>query len=213
MIAKGKCRQCRITGQRSFLRGDRCISPKCAFLRRPNKPGQSPQQNKRRKTLSEYGSQLLEKQKAKIVYGVSEAQLRNYFKEASRSKGSTNELLFQRLEKRLDNIVFRLGMASHRGPARQLTSHGHFFVNGRRSRIPSRALKIGDVVSIRPESMKKGSFSELQESLKKYKFPSFVSFDLKKMEGKVIGEPDIKELQPPFDPSLIVEFYSLLKVK
>lgn len=213
MILNAKCKKCRASGEKLFLKGDRCFSPKCIFLRRPHKPGVSPVQSKRRKNLSEYGAQLLEKQKAKLTYGISEAQMRRYFKEASQKKGSTSELLFQNLESRLDNIIFRMGMAASRGLARQLVAHGHFFVNGRKSRIPSRRLKIGDIVSIRTGSTKKVPLVKLTESLKKHQFPSFISFEADKMECSMTGEPSMEELKPAFNTSLIVEFYSLLKVK
>jgi small subunit ribosomal protein S4 len=207
MILDKKCKRCRAKGEKLFLKGDRCLSPKCAFLRKPDKPGPKQRKNPR-KSLSEYGKQLIEKQKAKYIYGINERQFRRYFREISNKKGSISELLFQKMERRLDNVVFRLGFASSRRKARQFVSHGHFLVNGRKSRTPSTELKVGDIVSIRSGSAKKDPFLKLSETLKKYQVPNFLSFDLKKMEGKLISMPTIEELKPTFNISLIVEFYS-----
>ncbi len=206
MILDKKCKRCRAKGEKLFLKGERCLSPKCAFLRKPNKPGIKP--IKARKSVSEYGKQLIEKQKAKYIYGINEKQFKRYFREISNKKGSVSELLFQKMERRLDNIVFRLGFAPSRRKARQLVSHGHLLVNGRKSRTPSTELKIGDIISIRSGSAKKEPFLKLSETLKKYQVLNFLSLDLKKMEGKLVSMPNIEELKPTFNISLIVEFYS-----
>ncbi len=206
MILDKRCRQCRAKGEKLFLKGERCFSPKCSFLKRPHKPGMK--STARPKSISEYGKQLLEKQKAKLIYGINERQMRRYFKEASKKKGSTNELLFSRLEMRLDNIVFRSGLADARSLSRQMVSHGHFLVNGRKSKIPSREIRVGDVISIRPESSNKKIFGDLAGKLKKQEVPNFLEIDKDKFEIKVVSVPMMDDLKPNFNTSLIVEFYS-----
>lgn len=201
-----KCRNCRARGEKLFLKGERCYSPKCAMTRRPYKPGVH--RNQRSRGLSEFGRQLTEKQKIKLTYGIEEKQLRRYFEESKKHKGSTGEMIFKKLELRLDNVVFRMGLANSRSAARQLTSHGHYTVNNRRSRIPSRELKIGDVVSIRKESREDVVFKSVLENIKKLQFPSFVSVNPEKIEGKIIAEPSMADLKPSFDPGLVVEYYS-----
>ena len=202
-----KCRKCRAIGEKLFLTGDRCFSPKCAMIKRPFKPGMH-KKTKSRGGISEYARQLTEKKKMKLIYRIDENQLRRYFKESLASKGSTTEVLFKKLEMRLDNIVFRLGLAPSRSVARQLVNHGHFWVNGRKLRIPSRGLKIGDTITVRPQSLEKPAFKNLKETIKKQEVPSFLSLNREKVEGKVISEPSMGELKPPFNISLVVEFYS-----
>lgn len=202
-----KCKKCRAIGEKLFLKGDRCFSPKCAMVRRPFKPGMH-KKTRSRAGLSEYGKQLTEKKKMKLVYRIDENQLRRYFKESQTGKGSTMEILFKKLEMRLDNIVFRLGFAQSRSVARQLVNHGHFWVNGRKLRIPSKGLKIGDVVTVRPQSLEMPVFKNLKEILKKQEIPNFLGLNREKIEGKVIAEPSMVELKPPFNISLVVEFYS-----
>ncbi|HNW96612.1 MAG TPA: 30S ribosomal protein S4 [Candidatus Paceibacterota bacterium] len=202
-----KCRKCRAIGEKLFLKGDRCFSPKCAMIKRPFKPGMH-KKTKSRGGISEYARQLTEKKKMKLIYRIDENQLRRYFKESLASKGSTTEVLFKKLEMRLDNIVFRLGLAPSRSVSRQLVNHGHFWVNGRKLRIPSKGLKIGDVVTVRPQSLEKPAFKNLKETIKKQEVPNFLSLNREKIEGKVVSEPSMAELKPPFNISLVVEFYS-----
>lgn len=209
MLLDAKCRKCRAVGEKLFLKGERCYSPKCNLLRKPTKPGAHKNKKRRfRGTLSEYGRQTLEKQKVKLTYGINERQLRRYFKEANQKRGSTIEILFRKLEMRLDNIVFRLGFAPSRSIARQLVSHGHFSVDGRPVRIPSFELKTGSAIKVRPVSIGKGPFKNIKDNLKKYQAPSFLSLDPEKLEGVVKSEPNMVELKMPFNLSLIVEFYS-----
>lgn len=207
MLIDIKCRKCRAIGEKLFLKGDRCFSPKCAMVRRPFKPGMH-KKTKSRAGASEYGRQLTEKKKMKLIYRIDENQLRRYFKESFASKGSTTEILFKKLEMRLDNIVFRLGLAASRSLSRQLVNHGHFWVNGRKLRIPSKGLRIGDVVVVRPQSLEMPVFKGMKETIKKQEVPTFLSLNREKIEGKVISEPSMAELKPPFNISLVVEFYS-----
>jgi len=144
----------------------------------------------------------------KLIYRIDENQLRRYFKESFTGKGSTTDILFKKLEMRLDNVVFRLGFAASRSLSRQLVNHGHFMVNDRKLRIPSKGLKIGDVVTIRPQSLEMPVFKGIKEIIKKQEIPTFLSLNRDKMEGKVISEPSMAELKPPFNISLVVEFYS-----
>lgn len=206
-VLEAKCRKCRRAGEKLFLKGERCYSVKCALLRKPYAPGQH-RRRVSRFALSEYGQQLLEKQKVKLIYGLNEAQLRKYFQEATKSKEATDEALFKKLELRLDNVVFRLGFAPSRRSARQLISHGHILVNNRKVTIPSFSLKKGDLIQIRPQSLNKAPFKNLVNTLKKYQPPAFLSLDAQKLIGKVESEPSLKELAPTFDLSQIVEFYS-----
>lgn len=199
------CKKCRSIGEKLFLKGEKCYSPKCLLIRK----GVSLRGvKKKRKTLTAYGKQLLEKQKAKLAYGLRERQFKKYFELALRKQTSTPETLAQILERRFDNIVFRLGFAPNRKTARQLINHGHFLLNGRRHNIPSTLLKVGDIISIRPQSFKKEIFKDLKEKLKNYQPPKFLLLDKEKLEGKMIALPDLQELQLPFDFPLIVEFYT-----
>jgi len=200
-----KCKKCRAVGEKLFLKGERCFTPKCALIRRGLRVlGKG----KRRKTLTSYGKQLLEKQKVKLAYGMREKQFRRYFKMALKKKVSTPEALAQLVENRFDNTVFRLGFAVSRTMARHLVSHGHFFLNGRKHNISSTIVKKEDVISIRPQSSSKVPFEDIKERLKKYSPPKHLKLDMNKMEGKVMADPDLEELQLPFDFTSIVEFYS-----
>jgi len=200
-----KCKKCRAVGEKLFLKGERCFTPKCALIRRGFRVLGK---RKRRKTLTSYGKQLLEKQKVKLAYGMREKQFRRYFRMALKKKVSTPEALAQLVENRFDNTVFRLGFVVSRTMARHLVSHGHFFLNGRRHNISSTIVKKGDVISIRPQSSSKAPFEDIKERLKKYSPPKHFKLDINKMEGKVMADPDLEELQLPFDFTSIVEFYS-----
>jgi len=206
---KQKCRICRRIGVKLFLRGERCLSPKCAMVKRPYPPGQK---GKRRSTPpSEYKRELTEKQKLKYWYNLEERQLKKYVKEILDKRGKVEDasvLLIQNLEKRLDNVIYRLGFASSRDQARQLVSHKFFLVNGKPVNIPSFFLKVGDVISLKPQKSKKVIFKDLKEKLKKHPVPSWLSLDPEKFEGKVIAEPKVEEVAPPVEVSAIFEYYS-----
>lgn len=194
----------RALGVKLFLKAERCNSQKCATIRRPYRPGDHGKA--RRRPLSEYGLQLQEKQKIRFTYGVSEKSLRRIFSRSAKSKGVTNEMMLALLEKRLDNVIYRLGLAPSRSVARQLASHGHFLVNGRKTTIPSYELKVGDVISIRPQSQKHPLFQELPVILKKYDAPVWLKLDVDKLEGKVVMQP--KEFEMSFNVNLVVDYYS-----
>ncbi len=200
-----KCKKCRAVGEKLFLKGERCFTPKCALIRRGFRVLGK---RRRRKTLTSYGKQLLEKQKVKLAYGMREKQFRRYFKMALKKKISTPEAFAQLIENRFDNTVFRLGFTISRTMARHLVSHGHFCLNGRKHNISSTIVKKEDVISIRPQSSSKAPFKDIKERLKKYSPPKHLKLDMNKMEGKVMADPDLEELQLPFDFTSIVEFYS-----
>lgn len=179
------------------------------MIRRPYPPGEK---GKRRiKALSEYGKELREKQKLRNWYNLSERQFGNYVKEILKRRGRVEdptELLIQKLESRFDNVIFRLGFAISRAQARQLISHGHFLVNGKPCNIPSRLLKKSDLVSVRPQSIKKGIFETIKIHLKKHTPPSWLELNLEKLEGKVKSLPTLEEAAPPAEISAIFEYYS-----
>ena len=204
-MLEDKCKKCRAVGEKLFLKGERCFTPKCALIRRGIRVLGK---RKRRKTLTSYGKQLLEKQKVKLSYGMREKQFRRYFNMALKKKISTPDALAQLVENRFDNTVFRLGFTTSRTMARHLANHGHFFLNGRKHDIPSTILKKGDVISIRPQSITKVPFKDIKERLKKYSASKHLKLDLSKMEGEVIADPNLEELQLPFDFTSIVELYS-----
>lgn len=192
-----------------FLKGEKCLSPKCSMVKKAYPPGQKGK--RRRHGLSEYGKELREKQKLKNWYNLSENQFSNYVKETlqARSKvGDASSFLIKKLETRLDNVIFRLGLAVSRPAARQLISHGHFTVNGRPINIPSYLVKKGDKVAIKPNAVQKGAFKNLASFLKKHTLPSWLKFEVEKMTGEVIGVPSIEEAAPPVEISSIFEFYS-----
>lgn len=199
-----KCKKCRREGKKLLLKGERCYSVKCAMIKRAYAPGQHGQS--KRMSMSEYGMQLREKQRVKRSYGVLERQFRKYYEMASRTKGNTVSYLSCTLERRLDNVVFRLGFAASRSQARQLVNHDHFKVNGKKVNIPSYLVKEGDVITIKSEKSK--YFQELKNVIKNYQTPSWLNLDYKKMEGKVLSIPNEKEIGEEFDFNQVVEFYS-----
>ena len=194
----------RALGMKLFLKGERCSSPKCAMVRRPNRPGIHG--GKRRRAISEYGEQLLEKQRIRVSYGLREVQLKKIVKKAFKKTGATGETIISYLERQLSNVVFRLGLASSRIVARQLISHGHFLVNGRKVNISSFSVKAGDVISIKPSSQNLLIFKDLSTKLKKYETPEWLFLDKEKIEGKVISLP--KDIGTTFDINLVVDYYS-----
>lgn len=197
------CRLCRREGQKLFLKGDRCYSVKCAIEKRNYAPGQHGQG---RKKVSEYGTQLREKQKCKRFYGLQETQFRNLFDKAARKKGITGENFLIMLETRLDNVVFRLGFASSRKEARQLVTHNHFTVNGKKVNIPSYAIKAGDVIKVKEKSTNSPKFKEIKEMT--ISVPSWLTVDTEKLEGKVVMLPTRADIDTPVAEHLIVELYS-----
>jgi small subunit ribosomal protein S4 len=199
------CRLCRREGQKLFLKGERCYTDKCAIARRPYAPGQHTQQ---RKKVSEYGIQLREKQKARRFYGVLESQFRKYFEMASRKKGITGENLLQILESRLDNVVYRLGLATSRPESRQLVRHGHFTVNGSKVDIPSYLIKEGDVIAIKEKSRGLQKFKEIQEIAGSKVIPQWLDFDKDKLTGRVVTLASREDVDLPVEEHLIVELYS-----
>ena len=200
---EANCRLCRREGQKLFLKGERCYSPKCAIERRNYAPGQHGQS---RNKMSDYGTQLREKQKTKRFYGMQETQFRNLFDKASRKKGITVENLLILLESRLDNVVFRLGFASSRKEARQLVTHNHFTVNGKKVNIPSYEVKAGDVIKVKEKSTNSPKFKEVKEM--SITVPSWLTVDVEKLEGKVVSLPTRSEIDTPVAEHLIVELYS-----
>ncbi|EPZ45885.1 MULTISPECIES: 30S ribosomal protein S4 [Alicyclobacillus] len=199
------CRLCRREGIKLYLKGDRCFSEKCAIDKRPYAPGQHGQGRKRN---SEYGQQLREKQKARRYYGVLESQFERYYEEASRRRGVTGENLLELLESRLDNVVYRLGMAASRKEARQLVRHGHFSVNGRRVDIPSYLVREGDVIAVREKSREAGRVKELIELLSSRTIPAWLELDAENLSGKVLRKPAREEIDTPVEEQMIIEHYS-----
>ena len=200
------CRQCRREGQKLFLKGDRCYTGKCALDRRPAQtPGQH---GKGRKKLSEYALQHREKQKTRRYYGVLESQFAKYFEMASSKQGVTGENLLRILESRLDNVVYRLGLAMSRPEARQLVSHNHFSVNGKKVNIPSYLVKAGDVISLNEKSRGSDKFKAIIEANASRAVPAWLDMDKNKLEAKVVNLPAREEIDLPVEEHLIVELYS-----
>jgi small subunit ribosomal protein S4 len=203
-MMRAKEKKERALGMKLFLKGERCNSPKCAMSRRPFRPGVHGK--KRTRAKSEYGAQLLEKQRIRVSYGLKERQLSTIFKKAMKKAGVTGEIIVSVLERQLSNAVFRLGLASSRIVATQLVGHGHIFVNGKKVTIPSFLVKEGDVISIKPSSQKLLIFKKLEDTIKKHEAPEWLSLDADKMEGKVKEFP--RNVEVPFDVNLVVDFYS-----
>jgi small subunit ribosomal protein S4 len=199
------CRICRREGLKLFLKGSRCYSRKCSFERRSTPPGMNTQ---RRRKVSEFGIQLREKQKVRKSYSVLEKQFRNYFEKAEQRKGMTGENLLRLLEMRLDNVVYRMGLARSRAEARQLVTHGHFTVNGRPTNIPSYGTKTGDRIEVRESRRGREYFKTAAETIKGAQIPEWVSVDAAKLAGSVLSEPVREQMPMEFNEQLVVEFYS-----
>ena len=200
------CRQCRRIGEKLFLKGDRCFTPRCAIERRRRPPGD---QSPRRRRASDWALQLKEKQKARFTYGVLERQFRNYFKMARERQGITGDNLLEILERRLDNVVYRLAFVDSRRQGRQLVNHGHFIVNGRRMDIPSYLVKEGDLIAWKRVTDTVPEFIQtLTDGLPKRPVPTWLRMDAGDLTGEVAGMPDISEIDTGIDARLIVEFYS-----
>lgn len=200
-----KCRQCRREGTKLFLKGDKCFGDKCPIENRPFPPGQHGQ---RRGRLSDYATQLREKQKVRRIYGILEGQFRLYYKEADRLKGSTGENLLQLLERRLDNVAYRMGFGSSRTEARQLVRHNGVTVNGKKVNIPSYQVKPEDVVAVAEKAKNQLRVKSALESAEQRGFSEWVSVDVKKMEGTFRSIPERSELPTDINEQLIVELYS-----
>jgi small subunit ribosomal protein S4 len=200
------CRLCRREGMKLFLKGERCYTEKCAIEKRNFPPGQHGKTRKAK--LVGYGLQLREKQKVKRIYGVLEDQFRRYFEAAARQRGITGEVLLQLLERRLDNVVYRLGLATSRPQARELVRHGHFVVNGRKVDIPSYQVRAGDVVGVRPGSQKAAAIQHAMEEVKGRGIPEWLQFEAEKQAGRVVSLPTREQINLPVQEQLIVELYS-----
>jgi len=205
------CRLCRREGDKLFLKGQRCYSPKCAFERRGYPPGQNGKGGSSRNRgdrESDYARQLRAKQRARRVYGIMERQFRRYFSAASRHRGMTGLNLLQVLECRLDNVVYRMGLADSRAQARQIVNHGHFLVNGVRSDIPSMILHPGDAISVREASRSEPFFKEMPDYSEQRTCAVWLDRDLKNLTGRVIRLPERPEIEANLNEQLIVEYYS-----
>ena len=196
---------CRRAGEKLFLKGDRCFTPRCAFERRRTTPGD---QSRRRRRPSEYGVHLLEKQKAKYIYGVFESQFRRYMTEAFNSPGVTGMNLLRSLELRFDNVIFALGFADSRKQARQIVRHGHFLVNGARNDIPSYQVRVADNITWKESVKSTDFFKERTDGIPKRPVPAWLSLDQSEMSGHVNSLPADEDLQQSINSRLIVEFYS-----
>lgn len=202
------CRLCRREGEKLFLKGTRCFTEKCAATKRAYPPGQHGQGKGRRSKQSNYGLQLREKQKVKRVYGVLEKQFRRYFHTASKTKGVTGKVLLQLLERRLDNVVFRMGLAISRAQARQIVRHNFILVNSRRVNIPSFLVSKDDLVQIKAKDKAMNKIKEIMEVSKERTVPPWLEFDKNQISAKVIRLPEKEDIQMPIQEQLIVELYS-----
>jgi small subunit ribosomal protein S4 len=202
------CKLCRREGEKLFLKGERCFSPKCAIERRPYIPGQHGKKGTFRRKMSDFGIQLREKQKARRIYGVLERQFRKYFEDAQRTPGLTGENLLATLERRLDNVVYRLGFADSRPQARQVVNHGHVYVNGRKLDIPSALVSEGDVITVRPHSRENEYFKIMAETLGSKAVPSWLTVNAGEMSGRITAMPGRGDIDTTINEQLIVEYYS-----
>ena len=199
------CRLCRREGKKLYLKGDRCVSGKCALDRRNTAPGQHGAATKK---LKEYGKQTREKQSARRYYGVLEKQFVNYYEEAARQQGMTGENLLKLLERRYDNVVYRMGMANSRKEARQLVLHGHFTINGKKANIPSILVRSGDVIAVAENFKKSAKCKALAEALETKTSPKWLEVDKASLVAKVVTLPEREDIDFPFEEQLIVELYS-----
>ena len=202
-VTKPDCRQCRREGCKLFLKGERCTSKKCAIERRPSLPGQH---GSARKRVTQYGIQLREKQKVKRAYGILEKQFRRYYAEAERMKGATGENMLTLIERRLDNVVYRMGIGASRPECRQIVNHGHITVNGRKVDIASFIVKVGDVISIKENKRELEMFKNLKGM--KIIMPKWLEFNSEKLEGKILALPTREDIDLSIKENLIVELYS-----
>lgn len=201
---EASCRLCRREGEKLFLKGDKCYSDKCVFLSRPNVPGQHGAQKKKQ---TEYATQLREKQKCKRAYGILEKQFREYYEKADRMRGVTGENMLILIERRLDNVVYRLGLGSSRAMSRQLVNHGHITVNGKVVNIPSYLVKVGDVVAVKESKQDKEMYKDIKEG-KTLNIVKWLNFDNASLSGKVVAMPLREDIDLTIAEHLIVELYS-----
>ena len=199
-----KCRQCRREGAKLFLKGEKCYKAICPFEKRPVAPGQH---GAARKKISEYGLQLREKQKCKRIYGVLEGQFRKYYEKADKMKGITGENMLSLLERRLDNVIYRMGIGSSRAEARQLVTHAHFNLNGRPCNIASVIVKVGDVISVKDTKKDNKYFAEIKQ-MKVGAMPKWLEFNPETLTGKIIALPQRDDIDAQIAEHLIVELYS-----
>lgn len=199
------CRLCRRSGEKLMLKGGRCFTPKCAVDRRAKPPGQQPS---RRRRLSDRGVQLREKQKARYSYGILEKQFRRFFEDAGRQAGITGENLLVLLERRLDNVIYRLGFADSRAQARQLVRHGHILVNGHRVDVPSYLVKEGDTISWKPGSAETEYYKQMVQGMESKVIPGWLSLDIAQGTGRVVAPPTPSDIEAKFELHAIVEYYS-----
>ncbi len=199
------CKLCRREGKKLFLKGDRCLTSKCAVERRATVPGQH---GAGRKTVKEYGLQLREKQTARRYYGVQEKQFKKYYVAADKQSGVAGENLLSLLERRFDNVVYRMGLAASRKEARQLIRHGHFQLNGKKADIPSIILKVGDTVTVKEKSRSSEKFKELAEQMAAVIAPKWLDVDVDNFSAKMIMIPERADVDFPFQEQLIIELYS-----
>jgi small subunit ribosomal protein S4 len=203
------CKLCRREGEKLFLKGQRCFTPKCAFERRGFPPGEHGRQAQfRRRRVSEYQRQLREKQKTRRIYNITEAQFRRYYSQSLQKRGLTGENLLQMLERRLDNVVYRLNFAESRAQGRQLVTHGHFMVNGRRTDIPSMLVEPGDKIEVREGSRKRPYFKQLKDVAETRSAPHWLDRDLNTLIATVKQNPTRGDIDANLEEQLIVEFYS-----
>ena len=202
------CKQCRREGMKLFLKGSRCLSPKCAMEKRAYAPGDHGRQAQFRRQVSDYGQQLREKQRLRRIYGVLEQQFRRYYELAESMRGQTGANLVTILERRLDNVVYRLGLAESRAQARQLVSHGHIDLNGRRTDASSALVSVGDIVAVREGSRGNAYFSELREILEHQNVPAWLSLNVEEMSAVVNALPTRESIDIPVNEQLVVEYYS-----
>ncbi len=203
------CKLCRREGEKLFLKGQRCFTPKCAIERRAYPPGQHGRSGQYRgSSASDFSKQLRSKQKARRVYGLLERQFRGYYEKALRTPGLTGLNMLQLMESRLDNVIYRMGFAGSRAQARQLVTHGHFMVNNRRTDVPSMLVKPGDVIEIRAGSRDKQFFKDLPAIAEERNVPDWIARDVKNLSGKITRLPERGEMDANLNEQLVVEFYS-----
>jgi len=201
------CRLCRYLGEKLMLKGEKCFTPKCTLEKKNSSPGEHSLSSRRRR-ITERGLQLREKQKVRFSYGIFERQFRKFFREAQRARGITGENLLILLERRLDNVVYRLGFASSRAQARQIVRHGHILVNGHKVDMPAYLVRPDDVIAWRESSTKTGYYEKLSEEIKGRTIPGWLSLDEENVVGKVLTLPTKDDLDAKFDAKVIVEYYS-----
>ncbi len=203
-----RCELCRYIGEKLMLKGDKCSSARCPFERRGNTPAGGRLKTRTRRRISDRGMQLREKQKVRFTYGVLEAQFRRFLDEAKRLPGTTSETILTLLERRLDNVVFRLGFGESRPHARQIVRHGHIWVNGRRVDVPSYVVSAGDVVSWRPGSAKTALYKVVAEQVQARNVPAWLRLDEQQVKGTVVSLPSIEDVDSRLSGKAVVEYYS-----